>query len=191
MDEKTICQNIQKLRRQQGLTLARLAELSGLTKGYLSRVERASKAPPYTTLNKIARALGAEVTTLLEARLDPSADIQISIQRKEAGRIIRGSAHPAGYDYQVLAADKPGKNMEPFIIYAPRELSKLFSHEGEEFIYVLEGTLEMVYGDKTVILEAGDNVYFDSRVPHSGRSVGEDTAKLLVMIYFYKRQGRF
>jgi transcriptional regulator with XRE-family HTH domain len=188
MDEKTICQNIQKLRQRQGLTLARLAQLSGLTKGYLSRVERSVKVPPYATLNKIACALGVEVTTLLEVRLDPPADVEISIQRKKAGRIIQGSAHPAGYDYQVLAADKPGKNMEPFIIYAPRELPHMFSHEGEEFIYVLEGTLEMVYGDRTFTLAAGDNAYFDSRVPHSGRSVGKGTAKLLVMIYFYKRQ---
>ncbi|MDJ0780996.1 MAG: XRE family transcriptional regulator [Desulfosarcinaceae bacterium] len=192
MDEKTICQNIKTIRQRNGWTLAQLAAACGLTKGYLSRVERSEKAPPYTTLNKIAHALGVEVTTLLARDLvpRPAADPRISIQKSDRGTYIRGAGQPACYDYQILAGEKAGKNMEPFIIYAPHELPKMFSHEGEEFIYVLEGALELIYGDEVYRLEAGDNAYFDSRVPHSGRSVGEGAAKLLVIIYLYKRHGR-
>ena len=51
----------------------------------------------------------------------------------------------------------------------------------------MDGTLELFYGDETLILEAGDNIYFDSVVPHVGRSVGKTKARLLVVIYFYKR----
>ena len=58
MDEKIICRNIKKLRKQNHLTLENLASLTGLTKGYLSKVERSQKAPPYSTLNKIAGAHG-------------------------------------------------------------------------------------------------------------------------------------
>ncbi len=187
MDEKIICSNIKKLRKQNQLTLETLAGMTGLTKGYLSKVERSKKAPPYSTLNKIAGALGIEVTRIFEKSIEPLTDKKISFQKKGAGTIIKATSQLSGYDYEVLAADKPGKNMEPFIIYSPWDINKMYSHEGEEFMYVMEGTLEFLYGDKTYILEKGDHVYFDSCVPHSGKSVGDKKAKLLVVIYFYKR----
>ena len=189
MDESIICRNIKRLRKKNRLTLAQLADLTGLTKGYLSRVERSEKAPPYSTLNKIARAMDVEVTQLFEEN-GPLEDIRISIQRKNEGVIIKGTSRRSGYDYKVLAGDKPGKNMEPFIIYSPREINKMYTHEGEELIYVLEGTLEFIFGEQTYILEEGDHVYFDSRVPHAGRSIGDEIAKLFVVIYFYKRNRR-
>ena len=187
MDEKIICRNIKKLRKQNHLTLEKLAALTGLTKGYLSKVERSQKAPPYSTLNRIAGAMGLEVTSIFEKNIEPLDDIRISVQKKNQGNIIKATSQLSGYDYEILGANKPGKNMEPFIIYSPWEIKKMYSHEGEEFIYVMEGRLEFLYGEKTYILEPGDNVYFDSCVPHSGKSLGSKKARLLVVIYFYKR----
>ena len=56
-----------------------------------------------------------------------------------------------------------------------------------EFIYVLEGTMELKYGGEVYTMHEGDHTYFDSRIPHTGRSVGDKRAKLMVVIYFYKR----
>lgn len=187
MDEKTVAGNIKRIRNQREMTLQTLAELTGLTKGYLSKIERSEKAPPYSTLNKIAGALGVEVTDILKATPNPAKDIPLVLGRKEDGQIIRESARYVGYDYMVLAADKPGKNMEPFFIFAPFDYPEDFRHEGEEFIYVLEGTMEFKYGGKVYTMHEGDHTYFDSRIPHSGRSVGGKRAKLMVVIYFYKR----
>ncbi len=187
MDEKIICENIKKLRKKNHLTLDELADLTGLTKGYLSKVERSPKAPPYSTLNKIANALGIEVTRIFDNNIEPLRDIKISFHKKEDRTIVKVNSQLSGYDYEVLASDKPGKNMEPLIIYPPWEINKMYSHEGEEFIFVMEGTLEFLYDDETYILEKGDNVYFDSCVPHSGKSLGDEKAKLLIIKYFYKR----
>lgn len=187
MDEKIICQNIKKLRRQKGLTLEKLANRTGLTKGYLSKVERSHKAPPYSTLNKISGALGFEVTAILGEDIELPDDIRVSFQKKENGTVIKATSLHTGYDYEVLGANKSGKNMEPFIIYSPFDIKKMYTHEGEEFIYVLEGKLEFIYGKKKFIMEPGDNIYFDSCVPHGGKSLGEKKAKLMVVIYFYKR----
>lgn len=187
MDEKIICQNIKKLRKQKNLTLEKLATLTGLTKGYLSKVERSQKAPPYSTLNKIAGALGFEVSSIIGEDIEPPDDIRFSFQKKKDGTIIKGTSLHTGYDYEVLSSNKPGKNMEPFIIYSPFDIKKMYTHEGEEFIYVLEGKLEFIYGEKTFIMEPGDNIYFDSCVPHGGKSIGDKKAKLMVIIYFYKR----
>ena len=187
MEEKTICRNIKKLRKQNNLTLEQLADLTGLTKGYLSKVERSQKAPPYSTLNKIADALGLEVTSIFEKNIEPLNDIRISFQKKNESKIIKATSQVSGYDYEILGANKSGKNMEPFIIHSPHKITKMYCHEGEEFIYVMEGRLEFLYGEDTYILEQGDNVYFDACVPHSGKSLGDKKARLLVVIYFYKR----
>jgi len=187
MDEKTIAGNIKKIRKQRKMTLQELAERTGLTKGYLSKIERSQKAPPYSTLNKLAGALGIEVTDILKVATNPAKDLPIVLGRREDGHIIRESAHYIGYDYMVLAADKPGKNMEPFFIYVPFEFPQFFRHEGEEFIYVLEGSMEFKYGDEIFVMHKGDHTYFDSQIPHTGRSLGDKRAKLMVVIYFYKR----
>ncbi len=187
MDEKIICRNIKKFRKQNQFTLEKLAGLTGLTKGYLSKVERSEKAPPYSTLNKIAGALGVEVTRFLETIGEPHSDNRISIQRKSASKVIHATSQLSGYDYEVLGTDKPGKNMEPFIIHSPAEIKRMYAHEGEEFMYILEGDLEFVYGERTYVLEQGDSVYFDSCIPHAGKSLGDKPTRILVVIYFYKR----
>lgn len=187
MDEKTIAANLKKVRLKMKMTLQELADRTGLTKGYLSKVERSEKAPPYSTLSKIVGALGLEVTDVLKVEPGPLHDLPIVIGTGANGQIIRESSHYVGYDYEILAAGKPGKNMEPFIIYAPAEFTSPFSHEGEEFIYILEGRLEFKYGDRLYVMSEGDHAYFDSRTPHTGRSIGKKRAKLLVTIYFYKR----
>ena len=187
MDEKSISENIKKLRVQKKMTLQDLATGTGLTKGYLSKVERARKAPPYSTLTKIAAALEIEITTLLAGDVMPREDVRLFLSRGKTRELIRETDQFAGYDYEILAEGKPGKNMEPFIIHAPWEITRTYAHEGEETIYVIDGQLEFHYGDDVHLLNPGDNIYFDSIVPHVGKSLGRSKARLLVVIYFYKR----
>lgn len=187
MDEKIISINIKTLRTREKITLSALAERTGLTKGYLSKIERSAKAPPYSTLTKIAGALGVDVTSILSKNIDPPTDVKFCLTRGKNRKIIQGSSQGTGYNFEVLAENKPGKNMEPFIIHSPWEITKMYSHEGEEFMYIMDGTLEFLYGDKTYTLEKGDNAYFDANIPHAGKSLGDKQARLLVVIYFYKR----
>jgi len=77
--------------------------------------------------------------------------------------------------------------MEPYIIEPAFEEKGVFSHDGEEFMYVLGGVHEFIYDDKKYILREGDSIYFDSIVPHSGRSIGKKRAKILGIMYSYKR----
>mgnify|MGYP000909987062 FL=1 len=84
-------------------------------------------------------------------------------------------------EYHSLSQDKSGRHMEPFLIdVAPSVLS---THEGEEFIYVLEGILEINYGKNTYILEEGDSIYYDSIVAHHVHAAADNTAKILGVIY--------
>jgi transcriptional regulator with XRE-family HTH domain len=192
MHEASITKNIKELRKQKRITLQQLADLTGLTKGYLSKIERAKKAPPYSTLNKIALALNVDAASLLGSNFNQSQDKRISFTRQhdrqrveQLGSIADGSLY--GYQYEALAYDKHGKNMEPFIIEPAFEDEAIFQHEGEEFMFVLEGKHEFVYDGETYIMEKGDSVYFDAAVPHTGKSLGKKKAKLLAVLFNYKR----
>ena len=186
MDEKQIARNIKKIRLDSHLSQEKLAELSGLTKGYISKIEKSDKAPPFSTLNKIAHALNVDVAALTAEALELPEDIKLCIVRKGEGKNI-SSVNVEGYHYEVLAHKKRGKNMEPFFIMPAFEEEAVFCHEGEEFMYMLEGTHEFMYDDKKYILHEGDSIYFDSNIPHTGRSIGKKRAKILAVMYSYKR----
>ncbi|RJR48444.1 MAG: XRE family transcriptional regulator [Desulfobacteraceae bacterium] len=192
MGEEIIANNIKKLRKRRKMTLDRLASLTGLTKGYLSKIERSNKAPPYSTLNKIAIALGVDPAYFLEENPADKKGLRISFTRRAKGKTIKSVGSLAegslyGYGYEALASDKQGKNMEPFIIEPAFDDEAIFQHEGEEFMYVLEGKHELIYGGERYIMEKGDCVYFDAAVPHTGRSLGKNKARLLAVMYNYRR----
>jgi transcriptional regulator with XRE-family HTH domain len=188
VDEKQIVKNIRNLRLSKKVSLGKLASLTGLTKSYVSKIENSHKAPPFSTLIKIANGLNTDVSLLIAEDSEILKDINLCIVRKNERKevISRGSLY--GYHYEALAHRKVGKNMEPYIIEPAFKEKAVFSHEGEEFMYVLEGTHEFVYDGKKYILHEGDSIYFDSIIPHSGRNVGRKKAKILAVMYSYKRQ---
>lgn len=187
MEDHTIARKIKELRTAQGLSLVRLAQMTGFTKGYLSRIENSAKPPPIYTLSKISIALRVDVSKLLSDEVFSAEQSEITIKRNAEHSITDGRGMPYGYVYEPLAPKKLGKNMEPFLITVSFESSNDFQHEGEEYLYVLEGKLEFFFKDKSYILEKGDSVYFDSAFPHGGRSLGVEPAKIMIVIYSYKR----
>jgi transcriptional regulator with XRE-family HTH domain len=188
MDERSIARNIKTLRIKKGMSLEELAKLTGLTRGYLSKIERSHRAPPLSTLNRIAVTLGMQLSFFLQEDTEKVKDSKMVIIRKDQGRRVVTKGTLYGYEYEAIAYNKPGKNMEPFIIRPATGKEGIFKHEGEEFMYVLEGTHEFKYNGKKYILKKGDSVYFDSGVPHSGKSLGGKKAKVLSIIYSYKRK---
>jgi transcriptional regulator with XRE-family HTH domain len=163
---------------------------TGLTKGYLSRIETSGHPPPIYTLAKISQALDIDIAELFSQRTSEKYT-KLSIKRKKDHVIANQRGTSCGYIYEDLAPDKRGKNMEPFIVDVGFDVvvdvEREFRHDGEEFLYVLEGKMEFFYAGDTYILEAGDSAYFDSDTPHSGRSIGKRKARLLIISYSYRR----
>jgi transcriptional regulator with XRE-family HTH domain len=194
MDEEVIAKTIRTTRRKKKLSLAKLATLADISTGYLSKLERSEKAPPISTLSKIALALDLDLASLLREETDVFEDLPLAIVRKNERRIVKTKGSLYGYEYEALAYNKPGKNMEAFII-SPAFDEKIdllhggeeFQHDGEEFMFVLEGTHEFIYGGEKYVLRKGDSIYFDSRIPHAGRSLGKKKARILTVMYFYKK----
>lgn len=191
MEEKLIPKRLREIRLDRRLTLERLAKQTGLTKGYLSRIENSTQPPPIYTLSRISNALGIDISEFFAPTVNKIPYQEITIGRRNHHRLTNREGTPYGYIFEDLAPMKRGKNMEPFIVTVGFkrmiDIQKDFRHEGEEFIYVLGGRMEFFFKGQIYILEEGDCVYFDSDKPHSGRSLGKKEAKLLIVIYPYKR----
>jgi transcriptional regulator with XRE-family HTH domain len=184
MDENIVAENIKKTRLSRGFSIEQLAKQANLTKGYISKIEKSTKAPPFSTLAKIAAALNVDITQLITTNSEVVQDIPLSVVRANERK---DTMSQRGHRYEALAYMKSGKNMEPYIITPTLKTETIFSHDGEEFMYVLEGTHEFIYGNKRYVLEEGDSIYFDSAIPHSGRSLSKKKARILVVMYSYKR----
>lgn len=192
MKEESISRNIQTLRKRAKMTLEQLALQTGLTKSYLSKIERSKKAPPYSTISKIAAALGVDAAFILSENLMNLEDARLSFtrsnERKAIERLGPFLEDPFyRYTYEAIAVDKPGKNMEPFVLEPAFNQEVMFQHEGEEFVFVLEGRHEFIYDGRKFLMKKGDSVYFDAAAPHSGRSLGKRKAKILLVMFNYKR----
>ncbi len=185
-----LTKRLKDIRTGKKLTLERLAQLTGLSKGYLSQVENSEDPPPIYTLSRISRALGIDIADLFAPVPAEIEYKKIVVARRDDHPVTNKGAAGYGYAYKDLAPNKRGKNMEPFIVSPAFDHTgkKDFQHEGEEFHYVLEGTTEFFYEGKSYcILEAGDSIYFDADRPHWGRSLGDKPAKVLIVTYSYKR----
>lgn len=191
MDQSVITRRLKELRKSKNIRLDKLAEQTGLTKGYLSRIEHSTNPPPISTLSRIADALGVDITELFPKTGEPVQDEELAISRKGQRVRMNRKGTSYGYIYEDLALAKQGKNMEPFLVTVgfdqKVDIQTDFRHQGEEFILVLEGTMEFFFKGKSYILEEGDSAYFDADIPHSGKSLGDKKAKLLIVIYSYKR----
>jgi len=143
--------------------------------------------PPIGTLVRIAHVLGVEVTEFLKTSSDSEEDSASVVRVSERQPIVRG-AIAFGYDYVSLAHRKRHKHMEPFLFNFPTDVRREmhFEHEGEEFMFILSGRVEwemtMDGAPRKWILETGDSLYFDSRIPHRGRGLTTD-AQALIVIY--------
>lgn len=179
---------ITTLRESLGLGVDELAERSGCESAVIVALESGEVAPSLTPLIKLTRALGVRLGTLL----DDETELGPIVTRKDAAEAVTRiksleTASDAGVlDFFSLASGKAARHMEPFLIdvqpAAPGE-HRLSSHEGEEFLYVLEGAIEVEYGKDRHVLEVGDSIYYDSIVPHQVRAAGESSARILAVVY--------
>ncbi|OBH34468.1 DNA-binding protein [Mycobacterium sp. E342] len=165
---------LRAVRTQRGLTLEELAEQTGLTKSYLSKIERRRSTPSIAVALKVAKALDVDVGRLFS---DEEAQEKIAVDRAPGA--------VDGQRYRVLASSLLGKSMSPFVVRpaaSPAD-DPHPEHGGQEFMFVHAGTVELDYGDQTITLGVGDSAYFDAAVSHTVRSVGADPAEVVVVAH--------
>jgi transcriptional regulator with XRE-family HTH domain len=188
MEKSTLVgSKIKSIRESKSITLEQVAERSGLTVEQIERIEANTNLPSLAPLIKIARVLGVRLGTFL----DDSENLGPVVCRKEEQpQGISFSSETAGshnyLNFFSLAQSKTGRHMEPFLIdidSASKEGYQLSRHEGEEFLYVLEGVVEISYGKDKYVINAGESIYYDSIVDHNVHAANESKAKILAVVY--------
>ena len=171
--EEQIGTKIRNLRNQNGLTQEELADRTELTKGFISQLERGLTAPSVTTLMDIVECLGSNLSDFFHE----DDDLQIVFPREdyfekedEKGNVISW-----------LVATAQRSSMEPTLVrLMPGEsLPPDKPHEAEEFGYVLEGSIRLTYGEKSMVIHKGDSFLYPATKNHQISSAGKRVSTFL------------
>jgi Uncharacterized conserved protein, contains double-stranded beta-helix domain len=164
---------IRARRRQLGLTLQQLGDAANLSVGYLSQVERDNATPTLGTLAAIARSLGVGLDYFVA---QPRAGDALTREETRPRFSLAGSS----IVYERLGAEFPGNQLSSFILTVPPGYqSETVSHEGEELIYILEGSITQYLDGEAMEMKAGDSLHYRGNVPHAWTNSGETPARIL------------
>ncbi len=178
---------IKQTRMQREMSISELAKNCGCSEELINTLENGELIPSLTPLMQISRALGVRLGTFL----DDTESCTPAITRNgdyQKGLHFSGNTttqDSSVLDFFALARNKCDRHMEPFVVNVhPTETEKILSsHEGEEFIYVLEGELQIEYGKEEYTLNQGDSIYLDSVVPHHVHSAPDTETKILAVVF--------
>lgn len=166
---------VRSLRRERGLTIEQLAAATGLTKGFISQLERDRTAPSLSSIARICDALGVPLSRIFEAEPSPAL-----VRRSERTRI--DSVTAASENHLLSSRDEARfQAIESVLAPGASAGDELTSLPGEmEFVYVLDGTLELRVGDETHVLNEGDAFTYPLGKPHTWRNgSGTESARVL------------
>jgi len=185
--EKTVGEKIKQIREMKKVSVEELAARSGMEITLIQKIEQEKNVPSLAPLIKIARALGVRLGTFLDDSDNYGPVVVRSGEYHKGARFTSQASEAREHlNFFSLAFDKAGRNMEPFIVDIEPGLQSdymLSSHEGEEFIYVLEGEVEINYGKETYTLAKGDSIYLDSIVLHNVHAGNQNSARILAVVY--------
>jgi quercetin dioxygenase-like cupin family protein len=166
---------IKKVREQKKLTLNWMANETGYSIDYLKKIEAGKEIPPVGTLLTISRALDLDSGYFLRAQASNLNN-----------RIKAYTKRTENYAYSTLTPGAENKHLKAFRVFVePKKEHEGvgYLHEGEEFVYVLSGKIEVIVGEHVNKLKTGESLHFNSGIRHSMRNVGKEQTELLVVIY--------
>ena len=176
LDEKSFGAKMEQLRTVKKMSLEQLASLTGLSQRYLKEIEQGIANPSVSIVIQIAKALSIDSGSFL------SAEEEASERRRMESYYKRTQA----YSYKTLTPDAERKHMKAFLVTIdPKEVHKMveYRHEGEEFVFVLKGEIEVIVGEEQHHLKRDDTLHFDSGMTHKLRNLTGEKATLLVVVY--------
>jgi len=183
--ELRVGERVREVRQKKGLSLEDISQRTDIEVGYLKEIEQGAVSPPLGVLIKLAKALEMKMGYFISGEEDRPFTIVRASERKVISRYDSQKGKRYGYQYESLAPHKKDRHMEPFLVtLVPSDTEEeRSSHDGQEFIYVLEGTMEVRLGDEVYLLSPGDSIYYDSTVPHLVKCHGADKTKILAVLY--------
>ncbi|ACU94604.1 predicted transcriptional regulator [Cryptobacterium curtum DSM 15641] len=187
-DENRLGHKIVTLREAHHLSQQDLADRCGCDVSAIAELEAGEVPPSLAPLIKITRALGVRLGTLMDDDESLGPLYIGTSQMEEVTRLksLQTASDAGDLAYFSLAAGRPSRHMDPFIITidpSGETEHELVGHEGEEWLYGLEGEIEIEYGKELYVLHPGESIYYDSIVPHQVRAHEGQSARFLAVVY--------
>src|SRR5271170_7757263 len=180
--ERRIGERIKRLRLKKSMGLVELGRHTGLSASFLSQLETGRVVPTLRNLARIAMVFSKDLSHFFEP--EPHALFRIH-KKHERVRLPQTGVDDPTYYFESLAYMVPDRHLDPYYAeFIPLKATtdvRPHVHPGYEFLFMLEGELDIRHGDKTHTVEAGDGVYFDASTPHSYRCVGKNSAVVLIV----------
>ena len=178
-----IGKRIRVLREEKGLSLEDLSHLTGFEVSFLAKIESAEVQPQLGTIIKLSKALDSAFGRLVSGVGNRLYSITRKTERKIISRSTSAKGQKEAYTYKSLAPEVQGRHMEALMVQLEEnDDAELSVHEGEEFIYVIDGVVALTIGEEHFLLEPGDSVYYLSTTPHLV-AAKEGRATILAVIY--------
>ena len=175
-------QRLRAARKQRGFSLEELASRTGIEQNTLAQVEAGEAILPLGQLIKLSKALSLKMADMI-SKGEEAFTIVRAGQRQSFSRFGKAKQASHGYEYESLAPNKKDRMMEPFIVtLQPAVADEPSSHDGQEFIFVLEGQMEVLVDDTRDVLGPGDAIYYDSNSMHLVKAHGDRPAKILAVL---------
>ncbi len=176
---------IKALREMQRMDAAKLAGIAGIDEGYLRDIEELKVFPDLGTIIRLSKALKISTGFMFDADSGYSYSIVRSEDRRRIDRAVSGRREKPEYEYVSLSMGVTSRHMESFIVTLKGNEygDEPSTHEGEEFLYVLEGSLTIKLGRKEETLKEGDSIFYLSTVPHALKNSGDVNAVILAVVY--------
>jgi transcriptional regulator with XRE-family HTH domain len=186
-EQVTVAERLLEIREMEGLTREELSRISGVEEELVAMIEKQEVYPDIGTVIQLSKSLRINTGVLLGEKSGYAYSLTRKDDRKSITRRSSGKKDHPDYHYLSLADGVRDRHMEAFLVTLSGEPSdnRLSRHEGEEFIYVLQGSVEVVLADKRERLETGDSIYYLSTVPHRVSS-GEPGKEAVIMAVIYE-----
>lgn len=187
-DDNKLGSKITTLRTAHHLSQQDLADRCSCDVSVIEGLENGELPPSLAPLIKITRALGVRLGTLMDDDENLGPVYISKSQMEEVTRLksMETNSDAGDLSYFSLAAGRPSRHMDPFVITispSGETNHELVGHEGEEWLYGLEGNIEIEYGKELYVLHPGESIYYDSIVPHQVRAYKGQDAKFLAVVY--------
>ena len=181
--ESKVGERVRMYRERLEMSIYDLSQKSGISEDVINSIEKGEVIPALGVLTKLSRALGQRLGTFMDDQFKPDPIITRAGEL-DAVKVAHAGKTEAGYSYYSLAVGKPDRHMDPFRIeFTANAPTSPSSHEGEELIIVLDGSVELTYGPETTVLHAGDTAYYNSVVTHSLRALDGKPASIYGIVF--------
>ena len=182
---KYVGERIKALRGAQDMTLAQVCKLTGIDESQLQAYEDGSAVPSIGAVIQLSRVFGSKMAGLLHG----GGTVSDSLTICRSGESLAGVQGDTEQSYAYASLTRPGTAghlMEPFLLsFDPHAKPGVpITHDGQEFVFVVDGAVELDYDGHSYRLETGDSAYLESTLPHTFHGLGERIAKVLAVVIY-------